>query len=95
MAILAPVVLFSAWLMWMGLGPLPGSVVAKAALIGPGAGWPLRIVLNLALNIRQWPGVLVAVLSGLALVVAGRRRGRMAGLPALAGLAGLANLKAC
>lgn len=91
-AILAPVVLFSAWLMWMGLGPLPGSVVAKAALIAPGAGWPLRIVLNLALNIRQWPGVLVAVLSGLALVVAGRRRGRMAGLPALAGLAGLAHL---
>lgn len=91
-AILAPVLLFSAWLMWMGLGPLPGSVVAKAALIGPGAGWPLRIVINLALNIRQWPGVLVAALSGLALVVAGRQRGRMAGLPALAGLAGLAHL---
>jgi len=98
LAVLAPVAGFAAFLMALGLPPLPGSVLAKLTLTGPeAAGGIAHLAQGLALNLATPAGRLMAWLSG-ALLLGGAllwrqgdaRRAAVAGVLALAGLAHLA-----
>lgn len=92
LAILVPLALFSAFLVWLGLDALPGSVIAKMTLGDPGLTGVARILRNLSLNLGKPQGLYLAALVALTLVLATARRGAARRLLAAAGLAGAAHL---
>ncbi len=90
----APVALFSGFLMRQGLGVLPSSVVVKMDQVALGLGPLDRVLRTFLHNIGQPAGILVAVLTAAAglLALGMRGQGRRALLPLLLFLCGLAHL---
>jgi hypothetical protein len=90
--VLAPVVLFVAVLLSLGLQPVPNSVVAKVAIVHGAGFWELRVA-QLADNLTTLPGVGLGVLTAMALIAAALLpKGPKRGLAWVAGAVGAGHL---
>lgn len=93
---LGGVIAFSAFLVDLGLDPLPSSVLAKTAGLDPQGGPALRLLLGLVINLTRPAGAiiggLVLAIPGLLIAVPALRRGAPAWLLAAVGLSALAHL---
>ncbi|WP_415183411.1 hypothetical protein [Phaeovulum sp.] len=97
LAVVVPVLAFAAFLMGLGLAPLPGSVLAKVGLAAPLGSGLMRLVMAVKVNLSTPPGQLLAVLTMLCallpLALSGRRRPEI-WLLAVVAVAGVAHLLA-
>ena len=90
------VVAFSLFLVWLGLDPVPGSVLAKTAGLDTAGNLPLRLLLGLFGNLAKPAGVLLAamVVTSALLLAAfpALRRGRAFWIVAVTGSGAAAHL---
>jgi hypothetical protein len=96
LAALGSVLVFSLFLLHLGLAPLPGSILAKSMALDPQGGAVQRAFLGVAINLSKPAGLLLGLLlvvvAMLAVVSPGMRRGPAGAVLLAVWLSGLAHL---